>query len=237
MKLKSIAYIFLFVIVSVLLSCKSTKVVKSPYIVGIPPEDETNYSKYEPSNETIADFLTEYLNLRYPHQVFKKFIYVSIKYQKLYLIQNKKVVKKYPISTSAYGIGNKLNSNQTPLGLHTIKRKIGDKVPLGGLFYSREYCGRVSPIYREKISSPTDDVTSRIMWLHGEEPGVNKGRDIDSYKRFIYIHGTSEEGYIGEPASHGCIRMKNNDVIELFDIVEENVPVIILKVWSYYLRM
>ncbi|MGE0561017.1 MAG: L,D-transpeptidase family protein [Flavobacteriales bacterium] len=204
--------------------------IKSPYIVGIPPEDETNYHIAESSNETIADFLTEYLNLKYPDRDFQTFIYVSVKYQKLYLIQNQKIIKKYSISTSAYGIGNKFNSNQTPLGLHTIKRKIGDNVPLGGLFYSRVYSGKVSSIYTDKVKSLTDDVTTRIMWLHGEEPGINRGRDIDSYKRYIYIHGTSEEGYIGEPASHGCIRMKNNDVIELFNNVEEEVPVIILKV-------
>lgn len=230
MQLKRLAYIFLFVLVSVLLSCKSTKVVKSPYIVGIPPEDETNYNKSEPSNETIADFLTEYLNLKYPDKDFKTFIYISVKYQKLYLINNQKVVKKYPVSTAELGVGNKMNSMQTPLGLHTIKRKIGNNVPLGGLFYSRVYSGRISTIYTNKVKSLTDDVTSRIMWLHGEEPGINRGRDIDSYKRYIYIHGTSEEGYIGEPASHGCIRMKNSDVIELFDSVEEEIPVIILKV-------
>lgn len=227
---KKIAYSFAFGFAFFLFSCKSVKVVKSPYIVGIPPEDETAYNLIEPSNETIADFLTEYLNLKYPNRDFTKFLYVSIKYQKMYLIENQKVIKKYQISTSAYGIGNKTNSNQTPLGLHTIKQKIGDNVPLGGLFYSREYSGRIAKVLVEQEKSKTDDVTSRILWLHGEETGINRGRDVDSYKRYIYIHGTTEEGYIGVPASHGCIRMKNADVIELFNSVEENVPVIILKV-------
>lgn len=228
---KKIAYSFAFGFAFFLFSCKSVKVVKSPYIVGIPPEDETEYHEVkEPSNETIADFLTEYLNLKYPTKDFSKFLYVSVKYQKLYLIENQKVIKKYPISTSAYGIGNKTNSNQTPLGLHTIKQKIGDNVPLGGLFYSRQFSGRVAKIITAEEKSLTDDVTSRIMWLHGEETGINRGRDVDSYKRFIYIHGTTEEGYIGVPTSHGCIRMKNADVIELYNLVEENVPVIILKI-------
>lgn len=230
MRIKHFYYILLLGVVSVIYSCKSTKVVKSPYIVGMPPEDETNYSKPEPSNETIANFLTEYLNLKYPDRNFTKFIYVSVKYQKLYLIDAQKVVKKYDISSAELGVGNKTNSMQTPLGLHSIKRKIGDNVPLGGLFYSREFSGRICTIYTEKVKSPTDDVTSRIMWLQGEEPGINRGRDVDSYKRYIYIHGTSEEGYIGEPASHGCIRMKNKDVIELYEMIEENIPVIILKV-------
>jgi hypothetical protein len=218
------------VAVIILFSCKSTKVVKSPYMVGVPPEDDTAYHVVEPLNETIADFLTEYLNLKYPGKDFTTFIYVSVKYQSLYLIKDQKVVKKYPISTSAYGIGNKFNSNQTPLGLHTVKHKIGENVPFGGLFYTRVYSGKSAKILVEQQKSLTDDVTSRIMWLHGEEPGINKGRDIDSYKRYIYIHGTSEEGYIGVPASHGCIRMKNADVIELFNAVQEEIPVIILKV-------
>ncbi|MCC7332744.1 MAG: L,D-transpeptidase [Flavobacteriales bacterium] len=215
---------------SILYSCKNNQIVRSPYIVGNPPIDETIYhAETEPKNETIADFLTEYLNLKYPGKRFEKFIYVSIKYQKLYYIENKTVVKKYPVSTSKYGIGNKLNSNQTPLGLHSIKQKIGDNVPVGGLFSSRDYTGRLATILNGKVKSKTDDVTSRILWLHGEEIGVNRGRDIDSYKRYIYIHGTSEEGYIGEPASHGCIRMKNTDVIDLYNLVNEETLVIILK--------
>lgn len=230
MQLKRFKYILLLSVVSIIVSCKNTKVIKSPYIVGMPPEDETNYNKPESSNETIADFLTEYLNLKYPHKDFSSFIYISVKYQKLYLIKNQKIAKKYTISSAELGVGNKTNSMQTPLGLHTIKRKIGDNVPLGGLFYSREYAGRTATIFTEKVKSRTDDVTSRILWLHGEEPGINRGRDIDSYKRYIYIHGTSEEGYIGEPVSHGCIRMKNTDVIELFEMVDEETPVIILKV-------
>ena len=156
-------------------------------------------------------------------------MYVSVKYQKLYLIEEGEVKVKYPISSAKLGVGNKQNSMKTPIGLHTIKSKIGDNVPLGGLFYSRVYSGKISPIYAEKVKSPTDDVTTRIMWLQGEEPGINRGRNIDSYKRYIYIHGTSEEGYIGEPASHGCIRMKNKDVIDLYHQVDAGTPVLILK--------
>ena len=213
-------------------ACKTVKVVKTPHIVGQPPIDTTDYSVkkgVEPSNETIANFLTEYLNIKYKDRDFSKFVYVSIKYQKLYLIEEEEVKLKFPISSAKLGVGNKQNSMKTPIGLHTIKRKIGDGVPLGGLFYSRVYSGKVSPIYTQKIKSKTDDVTTRIMWLQGEEPGVNRGRNIDSYKRYIYIHGTSEEGYIGEPASHGCIRMKNKDVVNLYDLVGEGTPVLILK--------
>ena len=217
-------------VVAVLFSCKTIPVIKSPDLVGQPPIDTTVYkSAIEPSNETIATFLTEYLNIKYKDRDFKKFIYVSIKYQKLYLIEKDSVRFKFSISSAKLGIGNQQNSMKTPIGLHTIKHKYGDGVPLAGLFKSRVYAGKISPIYAQKVKSPTDDVTTRIMWLQGEEPGINRGRNIDSYKRYIYIHGTSEEGYIGEPASHGCIRMKNKDVIHLYNEIDEGTPVLILK--------
>ena len=113
--------------------------------------------------------------------------------------------------------------------MHTIKRKIGDEVPLGGILESRVYKGKIAKILTEKERAPGDYVTSRIMWLQGEENGINRGRNIDSYNRYIYIHGTPEEGYIGQPASHGCIRMKNSDAIELYGLVDEGTPVLILK--------
>ena len=122
-----------------------------------------------------------------------------------------------------------MNSFKTPPGLHTISRKIGDNVPIGGLFQSRMYTGRQVKILTEKQKADGDYVTSRIMWLQGEEPGLNKGRSVDSYNRYIYIHGTAEEGYLGQPASHGCIRMKNTDVIELYNMIEEGTPILILK--------
>lgn len=219
-----------FIVVILLFSCNSIKIVKTPDLIGQPPEDSTIYQlSEEPNNETIATFLSEYLSLKYKGRDFSKFIYISIKYQKMYLIEKDSVCYKYPISSAKLGVGNKQNSMKTPLGLHTIKTKIGDGVPIGGLFKSRVFNGEISPIYAERVKSPTDDVTTRIMWLQGEEPGVNRGRNIDSYKRYIYIHGTSEEGYIGEPASHGCIRMKNNDVVQLYNLVDAGTPVLILK--------
>ncbi|TXB65363.1 L,D-transpeptidase [Vicingus serpentipes] len=218
------------VVVILMFSCKTIPTVKSPSLVGQPPEDTTVFVvDNEPSNESIATFLTEYLKIKYKDRDFSKFIYVSIKHQKLYLIEKDSVRFKFPISSAKLGVGNVQNSMKTPIGLHTIKHKYGDDVPLAGLFKSRVYTGNVSPIYAQKIKSPTDDVTTRIMWLQGEEPGINKGRNIDSYKRYIYIHGTSEEGYIGEPASHGCIRMKNTDVLNLYEVVDEGTPVLILK--------
>ena len=94
---------------------------------------------------------------------------------------------------------------------------------VGRIFY-----GQIATIYDDTTQSKTDDVTSRILWIEGMEKGKNKGEGIDSYTRYIYIHGTSEEGRIGTPASHGCIRMKNKDIIGLYMIVEVGTLVLIL---------
>jgi len=159
----------------------------------------------------------------------KSSIEVDISEQKLYLFcryeNGNEEVKIYPVSTSKYGIGNQAGSNKTPLGLHKIKNKIGDGAPQGMIFKARQQTGRIANINAEI----GDLVTTRIMWLSGLEPGKNSGRGIDSYKRYIYIHGTAEENKIGQPASHGCVRMYNTDVIELFDRVVEGTEVYIKK--------
>jgi len=152
-------------------------------------------------------------------------IIIDISEQKLRLIKDGKIVKTYPVSTSKYGVGNKRDSNKTPLGIHRIAKKIGEGAPIGAIFESRMDTGKIAEIYTDKTEIQEDLVTTRIMWLEGLETGVNKGNGIDSYERCIYIHGTQEEGLIGEPASHGCIRMKNNDVVELFDLVTINTLV------------
>ena len=92
----------------------------------------------------------------------------------------------------------------------------------------RVFYGDIAIIYTNKKKSKTDDITSRIFWLEGLEEEKNKGKGIDSYKRYIYIHGTSEEGRLGTPASHGCIRMKNKEVIDLYKTIEVGTLVLIL---------
>jgi len=151
---------------------------------------------------------------------------VDISEQALYLYcayaDGNEEVKTYPISTSKYGIGNKAHSNKTPLGQHHIKGKIGDGAPLGMIFKGLRNTGRIA-----KINAPGsgDVITTRVMRLQGLERGINLGPGIDSYKRYIYIHGTAEENKIGIPASHGCVRMYNRDVIDLFDRVTEGTEV------------
>lgn len=145
-------------------------------------------------------------------------IIIDISEQKLYLIKDKKIVRIFPVSTSKYGIGNKAGSNRTPLGTHRIAKKIGEGAPIGAIFEARINTGKIARIYTDKTDVEKDFVITRIIWLEGLEPGHNRGNGIDSYQRYIYIHGTPEEGLIGKPASHGCIRMKNKEVIEVFNL-------------------
>ena len=152
-------------------------------------------------------------------------VIVSIPEQELRLVKGEEIVRLYMVSTSKKGTGNRAGSNKTPLGTHRIAQKIGQGAKFGSIFSSRRNTGRIAKIYRDKTDSRKDLKTTRILRLEGVEPGINKGDGIDTYDRCIYIHGTPEEGLIGTPASNGCIRMKNGDVIELFDLVHEGVLV------------
>ena len=152
---------------------------------------------------------------------------IDISQQRLYLKKNDDLIKSYPISSSKYGEGSIENSNMTPLGLHVIKEKIGTDVPINTLFISRINTKRTVNIENSRNKTKDDHITSRILWLDGLEEGKNKGKGVDSYSRYIYIHGTHEEGLIGEKASHGCIRMLNNDVIDLYNYVNIGTEVYI----------
>ena len=181
------------------------------------------FSKTVFSQETIIQKANNYISSDYSELLF-----VSIENQKMYHIKEGEIVKQYTISSSEYGIGSEAGSNKTPLGLHKIKEKYGTKTPINGRMIGRVFYGQLATIYKDKQKSKTDDVTSRIFWLEGLEKGKNKGEGIDSYKRYIYIHGTSEEGRLGTPASHGCIRMKNKEVIDLYKLIEVGTLVLIL---------
>ena len=154
-------------------------------------------------------------------------IEVDISEQRLYLIENNLVKASYPISTSKYGEGSIQNSFKTPLGEHSIKEMIGEEAEINTIFSSRINTKRSATIIDQFEDTDNDYVTSRIIWLDGEEEGFNKGGNVDSFRRYIYIHGTHEEGLIGTKASHGCIRMFNYDVIELFNLVNIGTKVLI----------
>jgi len=150
---------------------------------------------------------------------------INISEQRLYLYAANKVITSYPVSTSKYGAGNRSGSNKTPLGLHQIVSKIGRGAPLGAIFKRRRNTGKITKAH----SNRGDFITTRILRLAGLEKGLNKGKGIDSFHRCIYIHGTPEENLIGKPASHGCIRMKNRDIIELFNSVKRGILIRIKK--------
>jgi hypothetical protein len=139
---------------------------------------------------------------------------VSVAAQSVLLFTDGRFVKKFPCSTSRFGIGQMEGSNRTPLGLHRIAEKIGGGEPAGTVFKSREIIGHtLQPEFADA------KITTRILWLEGLEPGFNQGTNVDSHERYIYIHGTADQETIGEPASCGCIHLADEDLIPLFDLV------------------
>ncbi len=152
-------------------------------------------------------------------------IYVSICEQKLYLFSKGDAVRIFAVSTSRAKPSCLKDSLGTPSGLHKIDGKIGAEAELNTVFRGRIPCGLLSeqtPEEREK-----NLITTRIMRLRGLEAGVNLGGDVDTYERYVYIHGTNQEDKIGTPNSHGCVLMSNREVAELFDIVNDGTLVLI----------
>lgn len=180
-------------------------------------------------NQNMVMFLKEYLEIKYSTYPFNDFLYVAVKQQKLYHIKDQEVTRVYRISTAKNGLGGKLGSNRTPAGLHRIKEKVGEGLPVGGILKEKTYTGDIAEIITTPIAGNGDQITTRLLHLEGLEPGINKGEGFDSYFRGIMIHGTPEEGLIGTPASHGCIRMKNTEVQELFERVKNGTFVVILN--------
>jgi lipoprotein-anchoring transpeptidase ErfK/SrfK len=152
---------------------------------------------------------------------------VSIVNQRLTLIENGHSVKTYPISTAKNGSGERKGSECTPRGWHRIRAKIGAGQPMFTVFKGRRPTGEIYSPELGRLHPERDWILTRILWLGGLEPGKNRYGEVDSAWRYIYIHGTPDEGMRGKPESHGCIRMFNGDVLELFDRVEAGVKVYI----------
>jgi len=151
-------------------------------------------------------------------------IIISLADQMLYHRRTTGVWHEYPVSTALKGAGNERSSFRTPLGRHRIHKKIGRGMPRLTAFRGRKPVGR----YRPGIDDPGQDwILSRILWLDGCELGRNRRGAVDTRSRYIYIHGTHEEEKLGTPCSHGCIRMANDDVIELFEHVRIGDRVVI----------
>jgi L,D-transpeptidase YbiS len=143
---------------------------------------------------------------------------VSVAEQKLTLFIDGLVAATFPISTSKFGLGSAEDTYRTPLGAFQIKEKIGGDQPIRTIFKSRLPEGNWDP------GDLVDDdlVLSRILWLDGVE-----AENANTYARYIYIHGTNQEELIGQPASHGCVRMRNADMVEVYDLVDPQTPVFI----------
>jgi hypothetical protein len=145
---------------------------------------------------------------------------VNIARQSVSLFAEGKFVKKFPCSSSRFGIGEIKDSNCTPRGLHRIAEKIGGGQPAGTVFKERQIVGHTS-----QPEFAAAKITTRIMWLEGLEPGFNQGGNVDTHERYIYIHGTGDQASIGEPASHGCIHLADADLISLFELLPSGMLV------------
>lgn len=153
-------------------------------------------------------------------------IRINIETQVLDLLDDEdRVLKRYPVSTAANGPGELSGSYCTPRGRHVIRAKIGAGQPENTVFVRRRPTGE---IYTPELGAEfpgRDWILTRILWLSGCEPGVNRLGPVDTMRRYIYIHGSPDAVEMGVPGSHGCVRMRNSDVIELFDLVETGTPV------------
>ncbi|MGZ8181655.1 MAG: L,D-transpeptidase family protein [Methylobacter sp.] len=155
------------------------------------------------------------------------FLDISITAQQLSIIENGQVIKSYSVSTAKNGAGELRGSQCTPTGWHKIRAKIGADQPLQSVFIGRRATGEIYNAELSELNPQRDWILTRILWLGGLEPGKNRYGNVDTAWRYIYIHGNPDEVIKGVPESHGCIRMKNADVLELFNKVDAGVKVYI----------
>lgn len=155
-------------------------------------------------------------------------IEISIPAQILSLFDdNGQLLRRFPVSTALKGVGEQKNSYRTPRGRHVVRARIGAGQPPGAVFRARRPTGEVWTPELHAQYPGRDWILSRILWLSGCEPGFNRLGNVDSMQRYIYIHGTPDSEPMGAPHSHGCIRMCNADVMELFDMVPLNTQVMV----------
>ena len=138
-----------------------------------------------------------------------------------------KCLNQFSISTAANGAGQLMDSNCTPTGKHVIRAKIGDGERINTVFRGRRPTGEIYKIGMREAEPSRDWILTRILWLSGCEPGINRLKNVDTMRRYIYIHGTPDEVCMGIPGSHGCIRMRNHELLALYDLVSTGTPVTI----------
>ena len=146
---------------------------------------------------------------------------VDVPTQMLCMISDGQIDESFPVSTSQNGLGEQENSYKTPRGFHEVSERFGESLPAGAVLEARRFTGNVLP--PDRWSEPEGDkILTRILRLTGRVPGFNAFGSVDSFARMIYLHGTNQEQFVGvKPASKGCIRMKNNDIITLFNDVAD----------------
>ncbi|MGB2131387.1 MAG: L,D-transpeptidase family protein [Marinobacterium sp.] len=152
---------------------------------------------------------------------------VSITHQRLRVLGDDSILANYAVSTALAGAGERNGSGCTPRGAHYIRACIGADQPLGTVFVGRRPTGEVYSAELAERHPERDWILTRILWLCGLEPGVNRGGQVDTQRRYIYIHGTPDSEPMGVPRSHGCIRMRNSDLLELFAQVRPGTPIMI----------
>lgn len=157
-------------------------------------------------------------------------IHISINKQLLDLIDDDgQLLKRYPISSARNGVGEQWGSFCTPRGRHIIRAKVGANQPPNTVFVERRPTGETYSAELANRFPKRDWILTRILWLSGKEPGFNRLGQVDTMRRAIYIHGTPDSVEMGKPGSHGCIRMRNADIVELFDLVPVRTPVEIVE--------
>jgi lipoprotein-anchoring transpeptidase ErfK/SrfK len=158
-----------------------------------------------------------------------KALRISIADQTLDLSEDGSTLKRYLVSTSKNGAGEKYGSFCTPRGRHIIRAKVGAGEPVNTVFVKRRPTGEIYDAELGGRFPGRDWMLTRLLWLSGCEPGFNRLGDVDTMRRYIYIHGSPDTALMGRPGSIGCIRMRNSDLLELFDLVEPGTPVEIIE--------
>jgi L,D-transpeptidase YbiS len=154
-------------------------------------------------------------------------IEIDTQKQTLTVLEDGRTIKQYTVSTSKNGLGEKNGSFCTPRGRHIVRAKLGAGQPLGSVFVRRRPTGEVWTPELHARYPGRDWILTRILWLSGRERGKNRLGEVDTMRRYIYIHGTPDTAELGRPGSIGCVRMRNRDVAELFDLVPPYTEVVI----------
>lgn len=158
-----------------------------------------------------------------------KALRISIADQALEVVDDGVVTHRYPVSTASNGAGERNGSYCTPRGRHVIRAKIGADQPPGAVFVRRRPTGEIHTPEFAAANPRRDWILTRILWLSGCERGFNRGGDVDTMRRYIYIHGTGDDQPMGVARSHGCVRMRNRELIELFELVPVGTAVEIIE--------